>query len=408
MLNYLRLENVGPAPKMDFEFAPRLNLLTGDNGLGKSFVLDVAWWVLAATWARQPVIPARPPAVSQIGYSFGVGGFADLFRYERRAEPWLDVKRDPPPAALVLYAEVDGGFAVWDPARSLDSGAAEGMPRAFHFSAEEVWSGSEHCEGLIRDWASWQRERNGSFAMLKDVLLALSPSGEEPLAPGELRRISIRDPKDYPTLRMPYGEDVAVVHASAGMRRIIALSYLLVWAWREHLAACQLLGQEPTREVIFLVDEVEAHLHPRWQRVILPALLSVMDELVKGATVQAIVATHSPLVLASMEGSFDAERDRLLDLELVDGEVVVRQLDYEPLGTADDWLTSDAIGLRTARGSVGQEQLLTELAEAWNDPDLSAERYGALAERLQNSSLPAIDPVRTNWLLLGQRKGFVA
>ena len=43
MLNYLRLENVGPAPKMDFDFAPRLNLLTGDNGLGKSFVLDVAW-----------------------------------------------------------------------------------------------------------------------------------------------------------------------------------------------------------------------------------------------------------------------------------------------------------------------------------------------------------------------------
>lgn len=44
MLEYLRLENVGPAPSM--ELAPRLNLLTGDNGLGKSFLLDCAWWAL--------------------------------------------------------------------------------------------------------------------------------------------------------------------------------------------------------------------------------------------------------------------------------------------------------------------------------------------------------------------------
>ena len=40
MLEYLKLENVGPAPRMEIEFAPRVNLITGDNGLGKSFLLD--------------------------------------------------------------------------------------------------------------------------------------------------------------------------------------------------------------------------------------------------------------------------------------------------------------------------------------------------------------------------------
>ena len=29
---------------MQLELAPRINLITGDNGLGKSFLLDVAWW----------------------------------------------------------------------------------------------------------------------------------------------------------------------------------------------------------------------------------------------------------------------------------------------------------------------------------------------------------------------------
>jgi len=37
MLEYLHLKNVGPASEMEVELAPRLNLITGDNGLGKSF-----------------------------------------------------------------------------------------------------------------------------------------------------------------------------------------------------------------------------------------------------------------------------------------------------------------------------------------------------------------------------------
>ena len=50
MLEYLHLKNVGPAPEMEMDLAPRLNLVTGDNGLGKSFLLDVAWWALTRKW----------------------------------------------------------------------------------------------------------------------------------------------------------------------------------------------------------------------------------------------------------------------------------------------------------------------------------------------------------------------
>jgi DNA repair ATPase RecN len=54
MLKELHLEYVGPAPQFDVEFGPRLNLFTGDNGLGKSFLLDIAWWVLTNTWVGNP------------------------------------------------------------------------------------------------------------------------------------------------------------------------------------------------------------------------------------------------------------------------------------------------------------------------------------------------------------------
>ena len=57
MLKSIELRNVGPSRHMAVEFAPRLNLLTGDNGLGKTFILDVAWWALARNWADQEALP---------------------------------------------------------------------------------------------------------------------------------------------------------------------------------------------------------------------------------------------------------------------------------------------------------------------------------------------------------------
>jgi recombinational DNA repair ATPase RecF len=36
-----------------------MNFLVGDNGLGKSFLLDAAWWALTRTWARHPLAPKR-------------------------------------------------------------------------------------------------------------------------------------------------------------------------------------------------------------------------------------------------------------------------------------------------------------------------------------------------------------
>ncbi len=34
---------------MFLHFGLRLNIITGDNSLGKSFILDVVWWALTGT-----------------------------------------------------------------------------------------------------------------------------------------------------------------------------------------------------------------------------------------------------------------------------------------------------------------------------------------------------------------------
>jgi hypothetical protein len=60
VLRDLQLEDIGPAATMSFEFGERLNVFTGDNGLGKSFVLDLVWWILTGTWASRPAVPSGP------------------------------------------------------------------------------------------------------------------------------------------------------------------------------------------------------------------------------------------------------------------------------------------------------------------------------------------------------------
>ncbi len=160
------------------------------------------------------------------------------------------------------------------------------------------------------------------------------------------------DARDIPTLRLPYGE-VPVTLCSAGMRRVLALAYVLVWTFEEHRAAAQLTGAAPLPHVVLLLDEVEAHLHPRWQRVLLPALLDVLDALAPTVRAQVLATTHAPLVLASLEPRFDPARDKALRLVREGARVSLEEVPWSRQGDAVNWLVSESFGLRQARSVEG-------------------------------------------------------
>lgn len=396
MLQALKFKDVGPASALSIDFKPQMNFLAGDNGLGKSFILDVAWWALTQTWARGLVVPHPPPAKPTLTYRYSTLINPDPYEgtsvFSRSAERWSVDPERPSIPGIVLYAQVDGGFSVWDPARNTPE-----RPASYLFTPAEIWEGNELCEGLIRDWASWQREAGLAFDALCRVLASLSPSPAEPLVPGELHKLTLDDPKRYPTLKMPYGQEVPVVHVSAGMRRILALAYLLVWTWQEHLAASKLRGSPPVGEIVFLIDEVEAHLHPQWQRRIVPALLSVMGALTSDddTKVQLIVATHSPLVLASTEPRFDPEHDAIWELDLVEGHVELHESPWHRHGDANAWLTSSVFDLR-ATGSVEAEHAVAEamaLLRSRNRDPREIERVDALLR----SSLGEVNRFWVRW-----------
>ena len=152
---------------------------------------------------------------------------------------------------------------------------------------------------------------------------------------------------------------------------------------------------------MLLFDEIEAHLHPRWQRAILPAILNVMDTLSVPPRVQLVAATHSPLVLASVEPGFEEGRDRLFHLDVRHGQVHLEEEHWAKQGDVVNWLVSETFGLRQGR-SIDAERAI-EAAEA-----LMRDDTGGLPEGLRSRDeiqrelervLAGHDPFWPRWIV---------
>ena len=96
------------------------------------------------------------------------------------------------------------------------------------------------------DWVLWQKGQDPVFADLCKVLEALSASDDEQLMPGQPVRLGWTSRITPPAHALWPGWPL--VHASAGIRRIAALAYLLVWTWREHQLACEQTGRKQAKD----------------------------------------------------------------------------------------------------------------------------------------------------------------
>lgn len=383
MIKSLTLVNVGPANELKLKLGERLNVLTGDNGLGKSFLLDIIWWSLTRSWPKninakiQSGYTAKPINLRrEATISFHLLGktkdIIDQARYYSRDENWVGKAGRPPNPGLVIYTMSDGSFALWDPARnywrtSKDYNNYKERPAAYVYSQSEIFDGvfgernGEYFSGLIYDWALWQSGQTEHFSQLQSVLKALSTK-EEPLELGKLTRLMLDDDRVYPTIKTSYGQEVPLPHASSGVKRIVALAYFLVHAWKKHCENSELIGESPTNRITFLIDEIEAHLHPKWQRQILPSILEVMNSLSKDATVQLITATHSPLIMSSLEPLFDDKKDLWIDFDLIEGKIEVIEKQFTKLGSVNNWLESEAFDLKDSY-ALEYETLIEEARE---------------------------------------------
>jgi len=154
----------------------------------------------------------------------------------------------------------------------------------------------------------------------------------------------------------------------------LSLGYKTMVAWMVDLAA-RMFERYPDSDnplaepAIVLVDEIDLHLHPKWQRKIFEYLSDKFPE------TQFIVTAHSPLVVQS--APVDAN---IVLLRKEGGHIVI---DNEQ-SSVQNWrldqiLTSDLFGIESARG-IDVEKKLEERKNLLSRKDLSREEKARLNE----------------------------
>lgn len=180
---------------------------------------------------------------------------------------------------------------------------------------------------LVEDYA---RSRSGSdkserrLKRVKRVLLDLLPDTED-------LRISSEPSIEVKT---PYGW-VSLSDLSLGYRSMIAWTVDLA----SRLFDLYPQSQNPLAEpAVVLIDEVDLHLHPKWQRELRSHLTD------RFPNTQFVVTAHSPLVVQASENENIVVLRRQGDHVVIDNDVeTVRGW------RVDQVLTSDLFGLETAR-----------------------------------------------------------
>jgi predicted ATP-binding protein involved in virulence len=100
------------------------------------------------------------------------------------------------------------------------------------------------------------------------------------------------------------------------------------------------------REIILFLDEIEVHLHPAWQRKVLP----VVQKLFKNA--QIFVSTHSPFVVNSVDDAW------VYELEVKDGKAKVREVTQSNTAYSIQTVLRDVFGIDEKFGEGTQQKLI--------------------------------------------------
>ncbi len=146
---------------------------------------------------------------------------------------------------------------------------------------------------------------------------------------------------------------------------------------------------------ILLIDEIDAHLHPSWQRRILPDLAGTCSNL------QILATTHSPMVAASVDSSsvFHVVRSE------ESGRIEVRTYEMVLQGLeADEILTAPLFGLDDTRdlGTEKDEKRYDELrllispteSEVAERNELATKLFGHRADNLRTATTGVFDSLK--------------
>ncbi|MFT4757710.1 MAG: putative ATP-binding protein involved in virulence, partial [Vicingaceae bacterium] len=181
--------------------------------------------------------------------------------------------------------------------------------------------------------------------------------------------------------------DLSLEQLSDGYRNMVALTIDLV-------RRAYLLNPQSSHPLnvsgIVLIDEIELHLHPRWQQKVLGDIRALFPEL------QLVVTTHSPQVLTTVNG----ESIRVVSNCSTKAEYV-----SSPFGGESNRVLLQVLGVEARPKTIVSKLLIDyfKLIENGKGEDKNALEIRKQLEQLTDSTEPKLDEAdlaikRVKWM----------
>jgi len=386
-----------PKPRL-----PNVNLLLGDNGSGKSTVLQtIAMAALGPAFgdtklSPQGLVRRGPSGQDRDNAGNKASFYADLLLHEQDRAPGQKLR-----AAFGLSRRGELESAKYDEERATYFDSApnlwepvfESRNDAFFavgYGATRRVESPERLDAAARSPSSFLRGQRlqglfqDSFSLIPLITWLPQLRRENPVRHDEVATLlnQLLTPGRYAfTGQQDRGGDYLFEHGELKVPfRALSDGYRAFIGWVADMLFHASYGfphDKPLNENrgIVMVDEIDLHLHPRWQMKVIPVIAKALP------WVQFVFTSHSPLVAGSLEWM------NILTLKNVGKRNVThaRRLKESIHGLdADQVLLSDFFGLSTTRAdSKARELDRLTLEAARGDNDAAERLITKLAEGME-------------------------
>lgn len=378
-IDALRLVGFRGAVDLPLTFDKHLNVFVGVNGAGKSTVLDAL--ALMLSWAvsriRHTGAPGRPITEEDITNGKSTAAIDLICEAMGRTVEWKLLKsRKGHPAAddkssfqgLTEYAKslqsqlADAGeqfnipLFVYYPVNRAVLDIPLRIKEKHRFTLLSAHDNALTSGANFRTFFEWFREREdleNENRKYQDDLI--KPDGYQ-FPDSQLEAVRAALSRFLPEftnltvrrnpLRMEVkkqGQRLSVNQLSDGEKCMIAL----IGDLARRLAIANPTLENPLQgSGVVLIDEIDLHLHPKWQRLVVPRLLEVFPGC------QFVVSTHSPHVITHVQ-------HECLFLLKQTAAGTVAEKPNESYGKNVDRILEDLMGLETTRPDLVEADLHT-------------------------------------------------
>jgi predicted ATP-binding protein involved in virulence len=418
-LESLSLANCGGFEQLDMSFEADLSIIAGVNGVGKSTVLHALAVLLSRTMPEFTPSRSAPlyftddeiyndkgslnvSANIRINGQSIYAGIQRLRSAETKGDRFVTLQAGKASAEPSDFAQslrdrtLTGGLesgaeltrSAFARLKSLSS-----HPLAVYFSSKRqllsqpktlpqdttfspsvaYWEALDDREVNLRYFMHWFRIQ-GKLGLSEEprrlkVLKSLS-SVVTSLIP-EFANLRVQEQPRLGFVVDKSGKSFFLHQLSDGERGLLALVFDLT----RRLAIANPDSDDPIAEgvALVLIDEIELHLHPKWQRDVMARLPGIFK------SCQFVITTHSPQVL----GEVPARCVRLLIPK--EGRVVA-ETPAMSYGVDSNWILNVLMGADEMNQDVGKE--LDEISRLIQDRELSAAKakVAALRNRVGNTA----------------------